>query len=260
MIDECPQWSAFDDRRPLEQEDIWVCKCEWEKELLALPQLTRFLSHDELAKARRYRFRADHDRHVVLWAGLRLVIGSLVGTSPSTLRFERSQSGKPALSYPVASISFSATHTGVFVVFAISRGGPIGVDIGKVRPEVEAGEIVERFFHPQEREEHRMLPQDLRLAAFFRSWTLKESYLKALGVGLPFGLDRLHVTVDPRGRPGLAAVEGMPDEQDRWSLTDLPVPGGYFGALAFQGPGRRIELLDLNLARLVSTAEPTGDD
>jgi 4'-phosphopantetheinyl transferase len=258
-IDESAHWTAFDHRRPLKSDDIWVCKCEWDKQFLVLPQLTLLLSREELAKAHRYRYVTDRDRHVVLWAGLRLIIGSLVSASPRTLRFERSQTGKPALSHPPVSLSFNATRAGPFVVFAISWSGPVGVDVEEVRPEIETGEIVKRFFHPQERHEYETLLDDLKPAAFFRSWTLKESYLKVRGVGLPFGLDRVHVTIDPREHPRLIAVEGMQDEQDRWNLTDLPMPDGYFGALASQGQGRRIQLLQLDLARLTSTAKPLED-
>ncbi len=258
-VDKTSHWSRFDDRRPLESDDILVCRSEWVKERVALPHLAQLLSPEEQVRAKRYRFEADRNRHVVLWAGLRLIIGSVVNASPRALEFERSAAGKPVLSSPPLPLSFNATHAGAFVVFALSWGGPVGVDIEEVRPEVEIEEIVERFFHPHERREFRTLSEDLKPAAFFRSWTLKESYLKACGVGLPFGLDRVHVTTHPRKHPRLIRVEGMKGEQDRWSLTDLPMPDGCFGAVTSQGRGRKIQFLDLDLARLVSTAEHPED-
>ena len=258
-VDTTSHWSRFDDRQPLESDDILVCRSEWARERVALPRLAQLLSPEEQVRAKRYRFEADRNRHVVLWAGLRLIIGSVVNASPRALEFERSAAGKPALSSPPLSLSFNATHAGAFVVFALSWGGPVGVDVEEVRPEVETEEIVDRFFHPHEQRDFGTLPEDLKSAAFFRSWTLKESYLKACGVGLRFGLDRVHVTTHPRKQPRLIAVEGMPGEQDRWSLADLPMGDGCFGAVTTQGRSRDVQLLDLDLARLVSATEHSED-
>jgi 4'-phosphopantetheinyl transferase len=224
-----------------------------------MPQLLRLLSIEELAKAQRYRFEADHDRHVVLWAGLRLILGSLVNTSPAALEFVRTQAGKPELSEPPVSLVFNATHAGAFVVFAVSRGGPVGVDIEEVRADLETAAIVNEFFHRDERLEFEALSEDLKLRSFFRSWTLKESYLKARGVGLPFGLDRVRVTIDPTKAPRLITVEGMKGEPDRWDLADLPMPDGYFGSVTSQGRGRETRFLELELESLLSVAKNAED-
>ena len=255
IVGKSSRWSAFDHRRSLRADDVWIYRSEWAKEHGRLPQLLRILSDEELSRAHRYRFEADHDRHVVLWAGLRLIIGALVNVSPRALEFVRSQAGKPELSSPAVSLSFNATHAGAFVVFGVSRGGPLGVDIEKVRPDLETSAIVNQFFHPDERRDFETLSVDLKLTAFFRSWTLKESYLKARGVGLPFGLDRVHVTIDPGKDPRLVTVEGMTAEQDQWSLVDLPMPDGYFGAVTAQGQGRKTRFIDLDLGPLISLTE-----
>ena len=115
--------------------------------------------------------------------------------------------------------------------------------------------LVPQFYHPDERRDFETLSEDLKLTAFFRSWTLKESYLKARGVGLPFGLDRVHVTIDPIKDPRLITVEGMKGEQDQWNLIDLPMPDGYFGAVTAQGQGRETRFMELDLGRLISLAE-----
>jgi 4'-phosphopantetheinyl transferase len=54
---------------------------------------------------------------------------------------------------------------------------------------------------------------------FFRCWTRKEAYIKAIGSGLSHPLDQFDVTVEIPG----------------WSILDLDVEAGYAGALAVDG-------------------------
>src|SRR6476469_6128001 len=49
-------------------------------------RLSRYLCPDELERACRFHFQADHDRYVVARAVLRLQIGAFLNRDPKTLR------------------------------------------------------------------------------------------------------------------------------------------------------------------------------
>ena len=79
-------------------------------------------------------------------------------------------------------LRFSLSHSGNRCACAVYDRA-IGVDIQK-RAAADV-RILERRFTPRERE--YVLNSADRGAAFTRVWTMKESYVKALGAGIPLG-------------------------------------------------------------------------
>lgn len=74
-------------------------------------------------------------------------------------------------------IHFSISHSRSLLAVAVSRSGPIGVDIEQVRQR-EFRALAQQWFHPEEAAALKPLePQQLALA-FYRLWTLKEAALK----------------------------------------------------------------------------------
>jgi 4'-phosphopantetheinyl transferase len=103
-----------------------------------------------------------------------------------------------------------------------------------------AGTIVQRFFSPGERAAYAALPEDQKPEAFYRCWTGKEAYLKALGKGLVH-LARFDTSFAP-GKPArLLCVDGDLDKASNWSLATLDPAPGYVAALAVEGQGWDLE-------------------
>src|SRR6202021_913667 len=95
------------------------------------------------------------------------------------------------------SIRFNLAPSGPRVVYALTLGRDLGVDIERIRPEFGGFAIAERFFAPGEVATLRALPEDVRSLAFFHGWTRKEAYIKAKGKGLALPLDELEVAISP---------------------------------------------------------------
>jgi 4'-phosphopantetheinyl transferase len=117
----------------------------------------------------------------------------------------------------------------------------IGVDVEYVKQDFATEGIAERFFSAGEVEALNGLGEDEKAAAFFRCWTRKEAYIKAIGEGLSHPLDTFDVTLAPGERAALLNVEG-------WSLFDLNIASGYAAALAVEGSGHTLQRFDLGSA------------
>lgn len=94
--------------------------------------------------------------------------------------FGWSKKGKPYLKNQPA-IHFNTSHSKQWVVVAVSKKS-IGVDIEKIRP-IKI-DLAKRFFSSIEFDQFMNKEGKARQTYFFDLWTLKESYLKALGKGL----------------------------------------------------------------------------
>ena len=111
----------------------------------------------------------------------RLLIYALRDTMPEIgfpVEIVTDKSGKPELAD--VPLRFSLSHSGDRCACAVYDRA-IGVDIQK-RAAADM-RILERRFTPRERE--YVLNSADREAAFTRVWTMKESYVKAFGAGIP---------------------------------------------------------------------------
>ena len=102
-----------------------------------------------------------------------------------------------------------------------------------------AGEdIARRYFSPFEVGVLCELPDEDRVAGFFRCWTRKEAYIKATGRGLSQALDGFDVTLGPTENVALLRTDD--GSHERWQLVDVAVGPGYAGALAVEKPVAQI--------------------
>ena len=121
---------------------------------------------------------------------LRSVLKNELQISNEKIEYENNEYGKPFLKGDYG-LYFNLSHAGDWVVCAIDNE-LIGIDIEKIYP--VGFEIAARFFSE---EEYKMLmekPIEEHQPFFFDIWTLKESYIKAIGKGLTLPLDSFTIS------------------------------------------------------------------
>ena len=124
----------------------------------------------------RYHRREDRVRSAAAFALLCRGLGFVPG------EFVYNEYGKPFL--PNGEKNFSIAHSGSAAFVGISEN-VIGVDCEKINsPPIET---MRRIFTDGEIKAVEMFGGDM----FYRLWTLKESYVKAIGRGLYFGLKNI---------------------------------------------------------------------
>ena len=212
----------------------------WRQNLdLPLSQVEAFaspLSNDEKIRARRFRFDIGRTEFVVSRGTLRVLLEAYQGVPADRLQFAYSEYGRPRLAVPAGPepIEFNVSHSAGVALLAFSRFQRIGIDVEKVRREFDAVEIAENFFSESERALLRDLHPDMRHEAFFRCWTRKEAFIKALGEGLSHPRDAFDVSLAPGEPAALLATRPDAREADRWSLREIAVPDSYVATLAVE--------------------------
>jgi 4'-phosphopantetheinyl transferase len=241
-IDLSKRWLAPPEHLDLSANELQVWSAFLEPERWSISSLQRTLSRDEMDRAEKYRFAADRDQFIATRSLLRIVLGRYLGTPPEQLEFCYSAYGKPSLPVELGgtSLEFSVSHSSSRVLFAVTRGRQVGIDIERIRPLPEAQALVERYFSSAEQSAFRALPREQQLLAFFRCWTRKEAYIKAKGQGLSLGLDRFVVSLAPGKLARLLCVDGDQQEASRWSLRELSPGPGYVATLAVEGHDLRL--------------------
>ena len=156
------------------------------------PAYRNLLSAEEAARWQRYARADDRARFLTTRALLRTVLSERLGLAPADLCFSVDRWGKPhvvrAATAPV--VHFNLSHARGMAVLAVCGTAAVGVDVEDERRAVNAEALTLRYFAPEELAALRALPEDMRRLSFLHLWTLKEAYVKALGMGLRIPLDR----------------------------------------------------------------------
>lgn len=223
----------------LSDDEVQVWHVDLEGVAPAESRWQRILSPDELARANRFHLPRDRQYFTATRALLRTLLGSYVGCDPETLTFLYSNTNKPALGsgHSAGQVEFNASHSGSKALLAFARKRQLGVDVEQIRNNFDHEALARRFFSPAEQEELEALQPSERCRGFFRGWTRKEAFIKAVGAGLSLPLDSFDVSLAPGEQNALQATRPDAREASRWSLREIDAGEGYEAALCVKGSG-----------------------
>jgi 4'-phosphopantetheinyl transferase len=201
------------------------------------------LSPDEIARASRFHFEKDRIHFTRCRSALRDLLAGYLAIPPAEIRFEYLTSGKPQLAAEQnpSALQFNVSHSANMALIAVGSEHRLGVDIEKIRGDVDTTALAERFFSLRERAGLQALPDHLRVLGFFACWTRKEAFLKATGDGLSFPLEDFSVTTHPDLDPEIEEIKGSTDEGKQWFLADLSVVEGFRATVARERSSYRLE-------------------
>lgn len=129
---------------------------------------------------------------------LRAAAGELLGVAPAALSIARDEHGKPYFSGAAGALQFNYAHSRDWLLLALSRHGPVGVDVDSDRRNNRFAAIAQRYYQPAEVAALGALGNErLRRQRFIELWTLKEAYAKALGIGLATALPGMRFEISP---------------------------------------------------------------
>jgi 4'-phosphopantetheinyl transferase len=240
-----------DEALPLRPNEIHVWQTELDLEPEELERLERTLSVDERARAMRFHFARDRQRFIAARGAVRSILGSYLGVDPRQIQFLYDRHGKPAVQGPVddGNLRFNLSHSDGLALVATTRGRELGVDLERIRTDIDCDALAEKFFSPREVEVLRALAANQKYEAFFSCWTRKEAYVKARGVGLSLLLDGFDVSLAQGEPAAVLKTYDDPREASRWSLHELALRRGYAAALAVRERGWRLEGLKTTFTR-----------
>jgi 4'-phosphopantetheinyl transferase len=206
--------------------------------------LERVLAPEEIARAQQFSFSHLRASFILVRGALRILLGRYLHIHPNSIRFIYGSKGKPYLE-PIFPFHFNMTHSGNLAAIAITSDCPVGMDLERIRPLSEIQQIASHFFCAEETAEMMSLPDEERESAFFRCWTRKEAYIKAIGEGLYTPLDSFRVTLQPNTSARLVHIEKDTSAADEWTLHDLCLASDYAAALAYRGQPHSLSIFPI---------------
>lgn len=153
---------------------------------------------------------------------VRTALSSYQSVLPEEWRFEAGHNGKPEL-VGNHRLVFNISHCEGIIACAVARTGDLGVDVEPTRRRAEALAIAEHYFSAKERSSLLAIDEPARrVEHFFELWTLKESFIKACGLGLSAPLDEFAFLLDNKAprpvieTPDLLLFSGLDVRELAW--------------------------------------------
>lgn len=229
-------WSEAVGPTYIRGNEVHVWRASLECSPAQLIEHEALLRHDELERARRFRFDVHRNRYVLRRGVLRLLLSRYLQISPMDIELEYTPHGKPVLAKRHGSnIRFNLSHSRDLALFVLTDRREVGIDIEYIQPDFSDHAIPERFFAPGEAAMLRALTPAQQPEAFFELWVRKEAYVKARGLGLSLALDSFEVPLgDGEAVRPLGAVTEA-DAAGCWTMHALRPAPGYAAALVVEG-------------------------
>jgi 4'-phosphopantetheinyl transferase len=228
----------------LRRIDLWCAFCEGIQDESLLREYGELLSEAERHQQARFHFAHDRHRYLITRALVRTTLSRYAAVSPRDWIFRASSHGRPEICNdgPGAGlISFNLSHSRHFVVLGVTRELPLGVDTEDCGTREPPLEIADRFFAPAEVLELRSLAPSDQLKRFFQYWTLKESYIKARGLGLSIPLHKFSFHFPAAGRVTLATQPSLEDPAERWRFWQFQVSPAHLIAVCVERAPEGVE-------------------
>jgi 4'-phosphopantetheinyl transferase len=196
---------------------VWLIPTDAPPDRVA--ELAAVLDEHERRRAAALIASERRQRYITAHAAARVLIGRYLDVPPGSVRFTRGPHGKPA----VAGLRVNLSHSGDLAALAVTTERPVGVDVQRLLPRLDAPRMAARYFPAAEA---RYVAAADPAARFAELWARKEACVKAAGGRLVPGL-----ALEVHSGHRVVRLDGR-----SYHWQDLPAPAGFRAAVALEGP------------------------
>jgi 4'-phosphopantetheinyl transferase len=184
-----------------------------------------------LPEIKKYMRWQDRQNHLFSKLLLRKALNNLNLPIDLLETFSYSKNGKP---YVGGTVEFSMSHSWPYAVIAVSIVNKIGIDIEKVQQNIDLNNFIDIFT----KKEIQAINQSKDVGEiFFKIWTRKESFLKAIGTGF---------LIAPKQFACLDKV--INHDGKKWSIYDIKFQNDIAISLAteLEKPSIKVDFIPLD--------------
>ena len=214
---------------------VWLCHPDEITDDKLLSQYHLLLGDDEQQQLKRFHFKKDQHNYLVSHALVRLALSEYTDLKPEIWQFQKNSHGRPDIKQAAndTPLKFNLTHTQGLCACVVTSGAQCGIDAELINRKNDLKKIAQRMFADSEIDTMQSLQGGEFRKSFFRFWTLRESYVKALGTGLAGSSKTFHFCIDAK-----ADVEFKNNEADfdkaQWQFALLEPTDNHIAAVALK--------------------------
>lgn len=190
------------------------------------------LSVSEKNRAQNYRVEKARQEFILARGFLREKLSLYLNQLPHELEIDVDYYGKPFVRQAPVDFNFNLSHSGDRIILAVTYGAVLGIDVEKLNFDQDLS-LAHQVFSDTEIRELSQYKASQQVKAFFKGWTQKEAYIKALGLGLSAPLKEFSVTLNPD-------CDGVPINTRAGEMKSIAIDVEYSCSLFILGQNSNI--------------------
>jgi len=215
---------------------------------------TSFLTANEVERCSKFRFHKDRVRYRVGRYAIRRLLNQYEADGEKVKEFQFNDYGKPRVS-DQSNIKFNLSHSGKYLLIGIGRHHEVGVDTEIYNETIDHLDLARSVFSQQERTALELLSDGERIHAFYRCWSMKESFIKAVGRGLQLPLDQFSVDLTiSQSDNQLLSVPWKPQLMNELKTNIVYIDAGYSAAYTCHQSIEEVHHIDISASLLDSNS------
>ena len=192
----------------------------WHHDLNFIPEnYEKVLNKEEMQKASKYKFDIHRKHFIASRCFQRNILSRYLGLNASDIIFNYTKHGKPYVEN--TNISFNLSNSGEMASIAISNNIVLGLDIELHKEIDDLNAIAKNFFSSREYAKFFKITPENKVKCFYEIWTRKESFIKAIGEGLSYPLDKFEVSFDNDNPPRIKTINDSAKNASDWHLKSF---------------------------------------
>jgi 4'-phosphopantetheinyl transferase len=215
---------------------LWCVCPDIVTEPVLLDAYRELLNAQERVQQQRFYFEKGRHEYLVTRALVRTTLSRYVQVDPHSWHFEANAYGRPAIATPqgILPLRFNLSHTDGLIVCVVALDRECGIDVEDTERGGMTVDIADQFFSRMEAQDLRALPVPMQRQRFFEYWTLKESYIKARGMGVSLPLEQFSFHLE-RGLPiRISFAPRLKDDPSSWQFAQFCPTQSHMVAIALR--------------------------
>ncbi len=153
------------------------------------------LSAEERERLGQFYHQRDQHTFLVSHAMLRCTLSAYIDKDPAEWLYEKNKYGRPEImpEQNTCGLRFNLTHTQGYVACIVSKLTDCGVDAEWIDRNTDVEAIAQSVFSTSEQLDIQRQSVEDKKQRFYQYWALKEAYVKAMGKGLSYPLDKFAI-------------------------------------------------------------------
>jgi len=218
-------WQRIPEKFYLENNLISVFGINLDNFQNEIKRTTSYLSEEETSRSERFHFLRDKQRFVVSRSILKILISKYLSINPKEVIIGKGLNNKPCL-IGNNNLEFNLSHSGDWIIMAISNHS-VGIDLEFLDENFNYEEILLNSFANNEKA--IIKSNDLNSLQFFKLWTRKEAFAKALAKGID---DDFVLLPSLDGKHSLG--KNNFNTTENWTVSTFALESNYIFSLAYQ--------------------------
>lgn len=212
--------------------DLWLTNLNLSHDVIN--KFEGYLDKADTGQIKKLKFEYLKKRAIITKGLLRLLIGNYLNLNPAELVFAYNEFGKPFINDNLNELQFNISHSDDMAVFAFSRSGEIGADIEKVKVIDDMQGVMNICFTGYEKDWFNDINAESRVESFYKVWTIKEAFIKAIGRGFSFDPKDVELTNESGNQMLIRKINSNEFAGKKYRVKTIDGIPGYIISLVYE--------------------------